>query len=66
MACKLQPVKGQSGVYTAESVQDLQNFIYEAFSEAIMDSEGGSDARALKVGLKRALHKIGNAYNDLR
>ena len=66
MACKLQPMKGQSGVYTAESVLDLQNYIYEVFSEAIMDSDGGANAAALKVGLKRALHKIGNTYNDQR
>lgn len=66
MACKLQAVKGQSGVYTAESVQELQNYVRDAFYEALETSEGGTNAGLLKVELKRALHKIGDTYNDQR
>lgn len=66
MGCKLKLKNGQSGVYTAESIQELQTFIYNAFTDALFDSDGGTNASALKIGLKRALYKIGDEYNDQR
>ena len=66
MGCKLKLKNGQSGVYTAESIQELQTFIYNAFTDALFDSDGGANASALKIGLKRALYKIGDEYNDQR
>lgn len=64
MACKLQTKDGQSGVYTAESIQELQNYIRDAFYEALENSEGGTNAGLLKIGVKRALHKIGDNYDQ--
>jgi hypothetical protein len=64
MACKLQRMEGQRGVYTPQSIQDLQNFIRDAFIEAIDASDGGYDAKRLKINLRKALYKIGDEYND--
>lgn len=62
MSCKLQLKDGKSGVYTAESIQALQDFIYETLLDAAMVD----DAAALKFAIKKALYKIGDTYNDQR
>lgn len=61
MACyKLQKMDGQKGVYTPQSIQDLQNFITKLFGEACDNSDDGNDARRLKHELKKALYEIGD------
>lgn len=61
MACyKLERVNGQSGIYTTESINQLQNFIRKVFGQACDNSDNGNDAKLLKHHLKKALYQIGD------